>query len=200
MTDFNATNDSRCARPAELDRLLEDLNRVLDAVNACDPWRPWLDDWREDLADAVTVDGDIVPEAEEEAEHVSGMRDVQTIAYRICARSRPDSALASTPPATSSRSTRRRCRARPRSVARLLALEGTYDERWRRAFGGICECGSTSRRAMPIPYVEPDRGICWSVAWLSGSSAGSVAQYNPVWPFAASRIASADRPRPLGFH
>ena len=78
-----------------------------------------------------------------------------------------------------------------KSSALRPALEGTSDERWRRAFGGTCECGSASRRTMSIPHAEPDRGICRSVPWLRGSSAGSVAQQNPVWPFAASRYASA---------
>jgi hypothetical protein len=63
------------------------------------------------------------------------------------------------------------------------ALEGFSDERWRR--------GSASRRTMPIPCAEPDRGICRSVPWRRGFSAGSVAQQNPVWPSAASRYASA---------
>jgi hypothetical protein len=51
--------------------------------------------------------------------------------------------------------------------------------------------GQRHARTMSIPYAEPDRGICRSVPWLRRSSAGSVAQQNGVWPFAASRYASA---------
>jgi hypothetical protein len=80
---------------------------------------------------------------------------------------------------------------RPVGARHLPALEGTSDERWRRAFGGTCESGQRHARTMPIPYAEPDRGICRSVPWLRRSSAGSVAQQNGVWPFAASRYASA---------
>ena len=84
MTDFDPALDPRCARPAEPDRLLADLRRVLTAVEACDQWRPWLDDWRDRLTDAVSVDGDVIPEAEERAERISGMKDVQAAALRLC--------------------------------------------------------------------------------------------------------------------
>ena len=63
MFDIDAAADPRCARPAELDRLLADLNRVLAAVESCHHWRPWLGGWRDRLTDAVSVDGDIVPDA-----------------------------------------------------------------------------------------------------------------------------------------
>jgi hypothetical protein len=82
MPDIDPAADPRCARPAELDRLLADHGRVLAAVEACHPWR--LDDWRERLADAVTVGGDIKPEAEEPAERISGMLEVQAAAARVC--------------------------------------------------------------------------------------------------------------------
>jgi hypothetical protein len=88
MTDFDLANDARCVRPAELDRLLNDIRRVRTAVEACHQWRPWLGDWRERLADAATsVDddlGDIVPEADDEAERLSGMREVQQLAFSLC--------------------------------------------------------------------------------------------------------------------
>lgn len=84
MTDFDLAGDPRCARPAEFDRLLDDLRRVLAVVEACDQWRPWLDDWRERLADAASVDGDLVPEAEEEAARLSGMDEVQRVALGLC--------------------------------------------------------------------------------------------------------------------
>jgi hypothetical protein len=84
MTDLDLADDPRCGRPAELDRLLIDLRKVLVAVEACHEWRPWLDDWRDRLADAVTVDGNIDPDANDEAERLSGMNDVQEVAFDIC--------------------------------------------------------------------------------------------------------------------
>jgi hypothetical protein len=84
MTTFDLARDPRCARPTDLDRLLNDLHRVRAAVEACHQWRPRLDDWRERLADAASVDGNIVPEAQDEAELVSGMDRVQQVALALC--------------------------------------------------------------------------------------------------------------------
>jgi hypothetical protein len=77
--------DPRCARPAELGRLLGDIQRVLHAMESCEDWLPWRIDWRERLADAVTIHGDIVTDAEALAERVSGMDEVRTMAVRLCA-------------------------------------------------------------------------------------------------------------------
>jgi hypothetical protein len=84
MTGIDPEADPRCARPAELGRLLEDMQRVLRAAESCEDWLPWLIDWRERLADAVAIYGDIVPDAEAVAERVSSMDDVQATAVRLC--------------------------------------------------------------------------------------------------------------------
>jgi hypothetical protein len=84
VTDFDPAVDPRCVRPAELDRLLADLRRVLTAVEACHQWRPWLGDWRDRLTDAASVDGNVNPDREEQAERFSGISDVQGAALRLC--------------------------------------------------------------------------------------------------------------------
>jgi hypothetical protein len=89
MSEAEHAGDPRWVRPAEVDALLDDLRRIHASVDACYPWRRWLEDWRGRLTDAATSTddepGDLVPELVDEVELRSGMAEVQQAAFVLCA-------------------------------------------------------------------------------------------------------------------